>query len=155
MQTQTPEQNSAAEPRKRQNARSTPPEQPVEGEAPAQGTTGSTLIEFPGTGRNRPAWRKELSERVREIQQRRAREAAIEIPESAQLHAGLSSETARYGDGGNVKASPENSSKQLGLVPPPLNTPEPNPIVVAALLRVERARRHSTAPVPRGSSGRA
>ena len=34
---------------------------------------GSTLIEFPGAHRNRPAWRKELSERFREIQQKRAR----------------------------------------------------------------------------------
>ncbi|MBA3239678.1 MAG: hypothetical protein H0T60_00440, partial [Acidobacteria bacterium] len=41
-------------------------------------TNGSTLIEFPGAHRNRPAWRKELSERFREIQQKRAREAASE-----------------------------------------------------------------------------
>ena len=44
----------------------------------AQGANGSTLIEFPGVNRNRPAWRKELSERFREIQQRRAREADLE-----------------------------------------------------------------------------
>src|SRR4051794_19863067 len=36
--------------------------------------TGSTLIEFPGSGKL-PQWRKQLSERVREIQERRAREA--------------------------------------------------------------------------------
>src|SRR5947209_569610 len=47
-----------------------------------QSQTNSTLIEFPGINRNRPAWRKELSERFREIQQRRAREAALESEES-------------------------------------------------------------------------
>ncbi|HEX8291497.1 MAG TPA: hypothetical protein VF570_07080, partial [Pyrinomonadaceae bacterium] len=41
----------------------------------AQAPNGSTLIEFPGVNRNRPAWRKELSERFREIQQKRARDA--------------------------------------------------------------------------------
>ena len=36
----------------------------------------SKLIEFPGANRNSiPEWRKELSERVREVQERRAREA--------------------------------------------------------------------------------
>src|SRR5215212_6023154 len=38
-----------------------------------QAQNNSTLIEFPGV--NRPAWRRELSERFREIQQKRAREA--------------------------------------------------------------------------------
>src|SRR4030095_157280 len=39
----------------------------------------STLIEFPGVVRNTvPDWRRELSERVREVQERRAREAAAE-----------------------------------------------------------------------------
>jgi len=37
----------------------------------------STLIEFPGVNRAAvPEWRKSLSERVREVQERRAREAA-------------------------------------------------------------------------------
>ena len=37
----------------------------------------STLIEFPGVARNSvPEWRKELSERVREVQEKRARDAA-------------------------------------------------------------------------------
>src|SRR4051794_14136109 len=35
-----------------------------------QAQNNSTLIEFPGV--NRPAWRRELSERFREIQQKRA-----------------------------------------------------------------------------------
>src|SRR5437763_16901399 len=36
-----------------------------------QSKPNSTLIEFPGVNSNRPAWSKELSERFREIQQRR------------------------------------------------------------------------------------
>src|ERR671929_1528614 len=46
--------------------------------ATTQSANNSTLIEFPGLNRNRPAWRKELSERFREIQQRRAREGTVE-----------------------------------------------------------------------------
>ena len=43
----------------------------------------STLIEFPGVSRNSmPEWRKELSERVREVQEKRAREAAHEAAEA-------------------------------------------------------------------------
>ena len=43
----------------------------------------SRLIEFPGvTRRAVPQWRKELSERVREVQERRAREAASEREEA-------------------------------------------------------------------------
>ena len=39
----------------------------------------STLIEFPGVSKPPlPQWRKELSERVREVQERRARDAARE-----------------------------------------------------------------------------
>ena len=38
----------------------------------------STLIEFPGVTRSSvPEWRKELTVRVREVQERRAREAAV------------------------------------------------------------------------------
>src|SRR5688572_1830495 len=36
----------------------------------------STLIEFPGVSRSVPEWRKQLSQRVREVQEQRAREAA-------------------------------------------------------------------------------
>jgi hypothetical protein len=36
----------------------------------------STLIEFPGATRPVPEWRKQLSQRVREVQERKAREAA-------------------------------------------------------------------------------
>src|SRR6185295_16130392 len=42
-----------------------------------------SLIEFPGINRNAlPEWRKELSERVREKQERRAREAVLEAQPS-------------------------------------------------------------------------
>ncbi|HKR59259.1 MAG TPA: hypothetical protein VJS64_05955, partial [Pyrinomonadaceae bacterium] len=40
----------------------------------------SKLIEFPGVTRSTvPQWRKELSERVREVQEKRAREEALEL----------------------------------------------------------------------------
>jgi len=43
----------------------------------------STLIEFPGVTRNSvPEWRKELSERVRVAQEKRARDAAREAAEA-------------------------------------------------------------------------
>jgi len=49
-------------------------EQPARTERPV-----SRLIEFPGvTRRPVPQWRKELGERVREVQERRARESAAE-----------------------------------------------------------------------------
>jgi uncharacterized RDD family membrane protein YckC len=92
----------------------------------------STLIEFPGAGRaSLPQWRKELSERVRAIQERRAREAE---------------ETAKRRLEQPVpEATP---APPLGLVPPP-DAPPVNPIVAAALKRIERARQ-STPPMPRG-----
>ena len=87
----------------------------------------STLIEFPGVSRNSlPEWRKELSERVREVQEKRAREAAREAAEAERKRI----ETAI-------------SPPQLELLPP---TPMPamNPLVAAALKRIERA--HQPAP---------
>src|SRR5215218_975608 len=87
----------------------------------------STLIEFPGVSRNSvPEWRKELSERVREIQEKRARDAAREAAEAERKRI----ETAI-------------TPPQLELLPP---TPMPamNPLVAAALKRIERA--HQTAP---------
>ncbi|HJT29375.1 MAG TPA: hypothetical protein VJ784_18320, partial [Pyrinomonadaceae bacterium] len=88
----------------------------------------STLIEFPGVSRNSlPEWRKELSERVREVQEKRARDAAREAAEAERKR---------------VEAS-INPPPQLELLPP---TPMPamNPLVAAALKRIERA--HQTAP---------
>ncbi|HYN84030.1 MAG TPA: RDD family protein [Pyrinomonadaceae bacterium] len=105
-------------------------------EAEAQ-LPASTLIEFPGSGRL-PPWRKELSERVREIQARRAREAALEAEEAARR------------DGHAPSLNAQNAAQTahgLGLVPQP-ETPEINPIVAAALRRIERARQQQQQPPP-------
>src|SRR5688572_26480277 len=88
----------------------------------------STLIEFPGISRSSvPQWRKELSERVREVQERRARESAREAAEAERQL---------------VEAA--NNPPQLELLPP-TETPAMNPLVAAALKRIERA--HQSASV--------
>jgi uncharacterized RDD family membrane protein YckC len=103
-------------------------------------TAASTLIEFPGT-RAKPQWRKQLSERVREIQERRAREAIAQEAEVA-------AQTPL-----TEQAVVEANTTPLGLVPP-APAPELNPIVVAALRRIERARQPQTLPpVTRSSRG--
>ena len=73
-----------------------------------------------------PEWRKELSERVREVQEKRAREAAREAAEAERqrLEAAI-------------------DPPQLELLPP-APTPAMNPLVAAALKRIERA--HQVAP---------
>ena len=87
----------------------------------------STLIEFPGVSRNSmPEWRKELSERVRELQEKRAREAAREAAEAERQ-----------------RIESANNPPQLELLPP-AEMPAMNPLVAAALKRIERA--HQTAP---------
>src|ERR1051325_6245783 len=87
----------------------------------------STLIEFPGVSRNSmPEWRKELSERVREVQEKRAREAAREAVEAERQR---------------VEAAV--NPPQLELLPQ-TQMPAMNPLVVAALKRIERA--HQPAP---------
>ncbi len=85
---------------------------------------GSRLIEFPGSTRSSvPQWRRELSARVRKAQEKKAREAAI--------------------DGG--KAEHERTVRttrkppQLELLPHTETAPV-NPLVAAALRRIERAR---------------
>jgi uncharacterized RDD family membrane protein YckC len=84
----------------------------------------STLIEFPGVSRSSvPEWRKELSERVREVHERRAREAAREAAESHRQQSE------------SVAAAP-----QLELLPQ-AELPSINPLVAAALRRIERAHR--------------
>jgi uncharacterized RDD family membrane protein YckC len=93
-------------------------------EAAAEKQQGSTLIEFPGSSRSVPEWRKQLSQRVREVQERRAREAAEEA--AAAQEAGL--------------VSCLLPSAQLELVPD-LEQQVLNPIVSKALERLERARR--------------
>jgi uncharacterized RDD family membrane protein YckC len=115
----------------------------------AQAQNNSTLIEFPGVNRNRPAWRKELSERFREIQQRRAREADLEAgsaPAATQPRTTLDDARAAA-----KERAAEAASKQLGLVPTP-DEPELNPLVAAALRRIERA--HASATAARPASGR-
>ena len=68
-----------------------------------------------------PEWRKELSERVREVQERRAREAAHEAAEVARQRAEVA-----------------NNPPQLELLPP-TEASAMNPLVAAALKRIERA----------------
>jgi uncharacterized RDD family membrane protein YckC len=88
----------------------------------------STLIEFPGVPRSTvPEWRKELSERVREVQERRAREAAREAAEDERR-----------------KLEDAVHPPQLELLPP-AEMPAINPLVAAALKRIERAH-HQPAP---------
>src|SRR5918911_1927564 len=107
----------------------------AEAPAPVIASTNSTLIEFPGVSRlSRPQWRKELSERVREIQERRSRDAAQEAEEVARRIT-------------EQPATAEAGAPQLGLVPQP-DVPEVNPIVAAALKRLERARQPPP-PMPR------
>ena len=98
---------------------------------PSEAESNSTLIEFPG-GRNIPEWRKRLSQRVREVQEQKAREAA-EV--EAELRAA-----------GTVSCS--LPSGQLELVPDLAQAPL-NPIVSKALARVDRARRDE--PLSTGS----
>lgn len=91
--------------------------------SPVETTPVSRLIEFPGVSRRAvPQWRKELSERVREVQERRAREAAAEAEEAARLQTDL----------------PLVSPSPLELLPQ-AETPEVNPVLAAALRRIERA----------------
>jgi len=122
-----------------------------------QAPHSSTLIEFPGVNRNRPAWRKELSEKVREIQQRRAREAALDEGAAharPQRPAAPVRAAEAAGQAADAQAAAgEEAAKQLGLVPPP-EAPELNPLVVAALRRIERARTR-TQHSPRAAGGRA
>lgn len=86
------------------------------------------LIEFPGINRNAlPEWRKELSERVREKQERRAREAVLETE-------------------GIVTTAPEPTAAVSPILEllPQAELPPLNPIVEAALKRIERAHAQSS-----------
>lgn len=105
----------------------------------------STLIEFPGVP-PKPQWRKELSERVREIQQRRALEAARESGAPAPSNDYIAS-------GAIDDPTADVAAPPLGLVPPPPEAPQPNPLVVAALKRIERARQSNPLP-PMGRASR-
>src|SRR5262249_55568121 len=92
--------------------------------APGEQRSDSTLLEFPGASRAVPEWRKQLSQRAREVQEggaRESEEAAAAAQESAAVSCAL-------------------PSAQLELVPD-LEQPVMNPIVSKALERLERARR--------------
>lgn len=85
-----------------------------------------SLIEFPGVTKSfKPQWRKELGERVREVQERKAREALLE--------AGVT----------DAEIADQESRTPLLELLPRSETPPVNPIVVAALERIERAHVHS------------
>lgn len=104
---ETPPQITRPTPRRRVVARRTP-----------------SLLAFPGVNRSAmPEWRQELGERVREVQEKRAREATLEAGEI-----GLVSTEAEF-----------SSAPSLELLPP-AQIPPLNPLVVAALRRIERAR---------------
>lgn len=117
----------------------------------AQSPNGSTLIEFPGV--NRPAWRRELSERFREIQQRRARETDSDGEETPRRAPSAQTFSAPE-ETPAARRIAESASKQLGLVPQP-DAPEPNPIVAAALARIARARASAQAQPVGRHGGRA
>ena len=88
----------------------------------------STLIEFPGVTRSSvPEWRKELSVRVREVQERRAREAAREAAEVERQ-----------------RVETDINPPQLELLPQ-AEAPAVNPLVAAALRRIERANQSAQA----------
>ncbi len=85
-----------------------------------------SLIEFPGPARQAiPEWRKELGERVREVQERRAREASLEGDAPTEL---MNDEV--------------KSQRPLELLSKP-SIPPTNPLVAAALRRIERAHTHA------------
>lgn len=94
---------------------------------PETKSQSSTLIEFPGKKRQEmPAWRKELLEKFKEIQDKRAREAE----EEAEVKT-VSEETVAE----TVVPTEEVAKPHLEVVPPaPVN-----PIVAKALERIERA----------------
>lgn len=99
------QQTAPAKTRQKRRAKPTPP-----------------LIEFPSVSKSSiPEWRKELGERVREVQERRAREATQE------------GETDLAAGEDGAKASP-----LLELLPQ-AEVPPMNPLVEAALRRIERA----------------
>lgn len=119
-----------------------------------QAPNSSTLIEFPGVNRNRPAWRKELSERFRQIQQKRAREADLDERTAPPTSAAQTTPTLDEVRAAARGRAAESASKQLGLVPTP-DEPELNPLVAAALARIERARVGASVARQGGSRGQA
>lgn len=95
----------------------------------------TTLIEFPGVARKQqPQWRKDLSERVRLIQERRAQEAILtEAPAVAEPTSVINNTTDTAADADATEAS-------VPRLVPHVEPAPVNPIVAAALRRIERAR---------------
>jgi uncharacterized RDD family membrane protein YckC len=93
----------------------------------------------------RPQWRKELSERVREIQERRARDAERETQELAQRKLDQPAPSVAAPVAAAAASATAPPTPQLGLVPQP-DAPAVNPIVAAALKRIERARQPPSMP---------
>ena len=122
------------------------------GATAAAATDTSRLIEFPGVP-PKPQWRKELSERVREIQQRRALEAEREAEAPASSPQQGYNVAGEIGEANTGATAEETVAPPLGLVPPPPETPQPNPLVVAALKRIERARQPNPPQMSRPSRG--
>lgn len=90
-----------------------------ENDRPPQATS---LIAFPGVAKSSiPQWRKDLGERVREVQERRAREASLEESEAEP-----------------IREDGFQPAPVLELLPQAEVQPM-NPLVAAALQRIERA----------------
>lgn len=112
------------------------PAVPVKQAKPTKPTP--SLIEFPGINKNAlPEWRKELGERVREKQERRAREAVLEAE-------------------GPVTTAIETTPVAPAILEllPQTEMPPLNPIVEAALKRIERAHLQSSS-LSHGNAARA
>jgi uncharacterized RDD family membrane protein YckC len=118
--------SSMAEPKNPAEETVPTPAPPVPKRRPRAKSTRS-LLEFPSVNRSAmPEWRKELGERVREVQERRAREAALETAEVGSLFSEVDAKTV----------------PMLELLPQ-AEMPSMNPVVVAALKRIERAQSRS------------
>ncbi|HVQ37767.1 MAG TPA: RDD family protein [Pyrinomonadaceae bacterium] len=100
-------------------------EEPALTSSGPQPRSARSLIEFPGVKNSIPQWRKELGERVREVQERKAREALIEAGET------------------DLDLNDLESRVHLLELIPRTEAPPVNPIVVAALQRIERAHAHA------------
>ncbi len=114
---------------------SLPLDNPAPEESAAGAQTPPTLIEFPGVSarRQQPQWRKDLCERVRVIQERRAHESN---------HAGARTRAERAT---KVKTADAGVPRLV----PHVDPPPVNPIVAAALRRAERARESAAMPIHR------
>lgn len=96
----------------------------VEATSPSQSNRSPqtrSLIEFPGAKNALPQWRRDLGERVREVQERRLRETASESGAS------------------EVGAAEDGAKGPLLELLPQAEVSPLNPLVVAALRRIERA----------------